>query len=174
MEQFQEKEFSLSDINDGQRYQNGDIVDASVINAVIEASAYAVTMAKTALDLAKESAGGVSADFSQFATKNELSQYAPKTDLEHFKTFYAETWDASATIDNYVPKKVEEFCGQSTGLAIYFNVRGSHYWGVGFNTGTDSQGKSYGKFIVMQYGSYGVKVFDCMDGVWTVKTLTQQ
>lgn len=174
MAQFEEKSFSLSDINNGKRYENGDIVDASVINAVIEASAYAVTMAKTALDLAKESAGGVSADFSQFATKNELSQYAPKSDFEKFKTFYAETWNEQDTAENYIPKKVEEFGAQGTGLAIYFNIRGSHYYGVGYYTGKDNSGNGYGKFLVMQYGSYGVKVFDCMYGVWTVNTLAQQ
>lgn len=49
MARFEEKEFSLSDINNGERYQNGDIPDAEAINKPIEASAYAVEMARSAL-----------------------------------------------------------------------------------------------------------------------------
>lgn len=48
MAQFQEKEFSLSDIHDGQRYENGDIPDAEAINKPIEASYYAQEKAKAA------------------------------------------------------------------------------------------------------------------------------
>ena len=41
MAQFQEKTFEISDIHGGVRFENGDIVDASVINAVVEAAYYA-------------------------------------------------------------------------------------------------------------------------------------
>jgi hypothetical protein len=46
---FEAKEFSFSDIHNGERYQNGDIPDAEAINKPIEASAYAVEMARSAL-----------------------------------------------------------------------------------------------------------------------------
>jgi hypothetical protein len=48
MARFEEKEFSFSDINNGERYQNGDIVDADAINKPIEASYYAQEKAKAA------------------------------------------------------------------------------------------------------------------------------
>lgn len=48
MARFEEKEFSFSDINNGERYQNGDIVDAEAINKPIEASYYAQEKAKAA------------------------------------------------------------------------------------------------------------------------------
>lgn len=46
MAQFQGNAFELSDIHGGVRFENGDIVDASVINAVVEASYFAQEKAK--------------------------------------------------------------------------------------------------------------------------------
>ena len=46
MANFEAKEIDLSNINGGQRYQNGDVVDAEAINAPIEASAWAVEKVK--------------------------------------------------------------------------------------------------------------------------------
>lgn len=46
MANFEAKEIDLSNINGGQRYQNGDLVDAEAINAPIEASAWAVEKVK--------------------------------------------------------------------------------------------------------------------------------
>ena len=54
MARFEEKEFLLSEINGGEKYQNGDIPDAEAINAPIEASAYAQKAAKSALQKADE------------------------------------------------------------------------------------------------------------------------
>lgn len=46
MANFEAKEFMFSDINDGQRYQNGNVVDAEAINKPIEASMWAVNKAQ--------------------------------------------------------------------------------------------------------------------------------
>lgn len=52
MAKFQATEFSFSDIHNGERYQNGDIVDAEAINKPIEAAAYAQEKAKRAEQVA--------------------------------------------------------------------------------------------------------------------------
>lgn len=54
MANFEAKEFSFSDINGGQRYQNGDILDAETINKPIEASFLAQELAKMANEKADE------------------------------------------------------------------------------------------------------------------------
>lgn len=45
---FSPERIDLTKINQGQKYQNGDIVDASAINAALEASAYAQYLAEAA------------------------------------------------------------------------------------------------------------------------------
>lgn len=53
MAKLEPKEISLSEINNGNEYENGDIVDAKSINSAIEASAYAQGKANEALDWVK-------------------------------------------------------------------------------------------------------------------------
>lgn len=48
MANFEAKELNFSDINNGVRYQNGDIPDSEAINAPIEASVYAQKLAQEA------------------------------------------------------------------------------------------------------------------------------
>lgn len=48
MAQFEAKPFNLNEINGGERYQDGDVVDAEAINKPIEASYYAQEKAKVA------------------------------------------------------------------------------------------------------------------------------
>lgn len=57
MANFEAKEIDLSNINGGQRYQNGDLVDAEAINAPIEASAWAQQVAQDAKILAEAASG---------------------------------------------------------------------------------------------------------------------
>jgi hypothetical protein len=52
MASFAKNEIDVSKINNGQRYQNGDVVDAEAINTPIEASYYAQETAKDALQRA--------------------------------------------------------------------------------------------------------------------------
>lgn len=52
MASFAQNEIDVSKINNGQRYQNGDVVDAEAINTPIEASYYAQETAKDALQRA--------------------------------------------------------------------------------------------------------------------------
>lgn len=52
MAKLEPKEISLSEINNGNEYENGDIVDARSINSAIEASAYAQGKANQALERA--------------------------------------------------------------------------------------------------------------------------
>ena len=52
MARFEAKDFYFSDIHGGERYENGDVVDANAINAPIEASAYAAMQADKALSYA--------------------------------------------------------------------------------------------------------------------------
>lgn len=53
MATFEPKEIKLNEINNGNRYNNGDTVSAESINAPIEASAYAQQVANQALDWVK-------------------------------------------------------------------------------------------------------------------------
>lgn len=70
MANFEAKEFSFSEIHGGQRYQNGEILDAEAINKPIEASYYAQETAKDAKTAASsaldrvQGALGASAAFS--------------------------------------------------------------------------------------------------------------
>lgn len=51
MAQWQAKEFDLSSINNGNQYENGNKLDASTINAVVEGAAYAQSVAKGAASI---------------------------------------------------------------------------------------------------------------------------
>ena len=114
---------------------------------------------------------GLSADELRdiFATKEELANYALKTDFERFKTVYDATNNASEGINNYAPRKFAEYCtdgSNGAGRIVYFNYNGAHFWAIGFYTA------GYGKFLLMQYGdNWGVTVFDCMNYVWTNKKI---
>jgi hypothetical protein len=59
MAQFEAKTFNPSDINYGQRYQNGDIVDANAINAPIEAALLIQSLATSDIDLSDADTNGV-------------------------------------------------------------------------------------------------------------------
>ena len=104
-----------------------------------------------------------------FATKEELAaNYVSKSELERFGVVYDHTTDTSEGIEKYAQRKFEEYCldgSNGTGRIIYFNYNGAHYWALGYYT------QPYGKFLLMQYGTFGVKVFDCYAGVWTVTQL---
>ena len=58
MAQFEAKTFNPSDINYGQRYQNGDIVDADAINAPIEAALLIQSLATSAVDVSDANTNG--------------------------------------------------------------------------------------------------------------------
>lgn len=73
MANFEAKAFLFSDINNGQRYQNGDIPDAEAINKPIEASKYAVDLSRLALATAEgnQEGGSVGEEYlSVFATQD--------------------------------------------------------------------------------------------------------
>lgn len=73
MAKFEAKEFSFSDIHNGERYQNGDIPDAESINKPIEASKYAVDLSRLAIATAEgnKEGGSVGEEYLKiFATKD--------------------------------------------------------------------------------------------------------
>lgn len=59
MAQFEAKLLNANEINGGQRYQNGDIVDADAINAPIEAALLIQSLATSEIDVTDADTDGV-------------------------------------------------------------------------------------------------------------------
>jgi hypothetical protein len=74
MASFAPNKIDLSQIHSGQRYQNGDVVDANAINAPIEASAWAQRVANEAKLLA-EAASGSTTDAFMSAIRDVVAPF---------------------------------------------------------------------------------------------------
>ena len=92
--------------------------------------------------------------------------------LQLFKTYYDETNNTSEGIEAYAKRRFREIANSTptkmTGLSVYFNYNGANYWAVGFFN------DPYGKFLLMQYGTFGVKVYDCFNDVWNVTNVVHR
>lgn len=75
MANFQKQKFALSEINGGQRYTNGSIVDADAINKPIEASFYAQEAAEEALVKATAASDKVSGALGLSSMYSVLDAY---------------------------------------------------------------------------------------------------
>lgn len=58
MAQFEAKTFDKEDINNGEKYQNGDVVDANAINAPIEVALLIQSLATSPIDLSDANTNG--------------------------------------------------------------------------------------------------------------------
>lgn len=118
MAKFEAKKFNLSDINLGQRYENGQVLSADTINKVVEAAAYAQQIEAadeaTLKALSASLEAKVDKEVNALSDKIPLLAYAPYNSqlsyqelLEHYNNktnVLAHTSDFSKT-----PKVGEEF-----------------------------------------------------------------
>lgn len=86
MAKLEPKEISLSEINNGNEYENGDIVDASSINSAIEASAYAQGKANQALERAISAGTSVKVDGTAQTVLNFTSDPQEQIDTKATKS----------------------------------------------------------------------------------------
>lgn len=119
MAKLEPKEISLSEINNGNEYENGDIVDARSINSAIEASAYAQGKANQALERAISAGTSVKVNGTVQTVLNFTSD--PQSQINDLKSAsnFTSLWSGNWTNSNPTAKSIN-FSGYK-----YIMVRGN-------------------------------------------------
>lgn len=107
MAKLEPKEISLSEINNGNEYENGDIVDARSINSAIEASAYAQLKANQALERAISAGTSVKVNGTVQTVLNFDSD--PQEQIDNLKSAsnFTTLWSGSWTNSNSTAKSID-------------------------------------------------------------------
>lgn len=130
---FEEKEIVLSNINGGNRYLDGEILAAETINAVVEASAYAQSTSKEALEKVNNVVD-VGTSTIQYLAKVDDNIYYKKwynltiiknTKEKSFRIFGTITLQESIKYDGYWHVISAEFLQNRLGAKTFSNCYGS-------------------------------------------------
>lgn len=123
MSKFIVGKFDINDINGGNKYQNGDAVQADAVNKVVEASAYAQDVAEQAKVLAEVASGtGIDEFFSKL--------YEKMYPLHEIKIFYDEDINPAKAYGGYWLRIKDCFLwcsGDQAGFAYVNDKGGSIY-----------------------------------------------